>query len=251
MSGASQMQTIMCMKWGTRYSANYVNCLWAMIKRNTARPTRLVCYTDDPTGVDPEVTTLPMLEMPLPARVARNTWRKLALWAPEVPGVSGDILFLDLDMVVTGSLDELFDYEPNSTFCVIENWTQMGSGIGNTSCFRFRVGAHPYIYDRMCRDPEGVLGAHRTEQAYISRVITEMHYWPASWCVSFKHTLLPRWPLNLFQPAPLPKDTKIVAFTGKPDPDEARDGRWPAPWYKKIYKVVRPTPWIAEHWRPA
>ena len=29
---------------------------------------------------------------------------------------------------------------------------------------------------------------------------------------------------------------------------EARDGRWPAPWYKKIYKAVKPTPWIGEHW---
>ena len=49
--------------------------------------------------------------------------------------------------------------------------------------------------------------------------------------------------------ATLPASTKVVAFTGKPDPDEARDGRWEAPWYKKIYKFVRPTPWIAEHWR--
>jgi hypothetical protein len=47
----------------------------------------------------------------------------------------------------------------------------------------------------------------------------------------------------------LPPETKVVCFTGKPDPDEARDGVWPAPWYEKTYKYVRPTPWIAEHWR--
>jgi hypothetical protein len=47
----------------------------------------------------------------------------------------------------------------------------------------------------------------------------------------------------------LPRDAKIVAFTGRPDIDEARDG-WSDPrWYKKLYKRVRPTPWIADHWR--
>jgi len=239
------------MKWGTRYPASYVNCLWAMIRRNTARHTRLVCYTDDPAGIDAGVTTLPIPPMPLPARIASTPWRKLAMWNADLPGVSGNVIFLDLDIVLTGSLDELFDYQPESTFCTIENWTQMGSGIGNTSCFRFRVGSHPYIYERMCRDPEGVLAAHRIEQIYISRTITEKTFWPASWCVSFKHTLLPPWPLNFFQPARLPAESKVVCFTGKPDPDEARDGRWPAPWHKRVYKYVRPTPWIAEHWRPA
>ncbi len=244
------MQTVVCMKWGVRYPASYVNCLWAMIKRNTKRPTRLVCYTDDPTDVDHEVTTLPIPPMPLPERIANRPWRKLVLWAPEVPGISGDFLFLDLDIVITGTLDELFDYKRESTFCVIENWTQKGSGIGNTSCYRLRAGAHPYIHELMCRDPEPQL-AYRSDQTFISRYVKEQTFWPTDWCVSFKHTLLPRWPLNFFLPPRLPTDAKVVCFTGKPDPDEARDGRWPAPWYKRTYKHVRPTRWIAEHWTPA
>lgn len=251
MPGNSGGQTVICMKWGDRYPAAYVNCLWSMIKRNTARPTRLVCYTDDANGLDAEITALPIPQFPLPARVAKKPWRKIGLWAPELPGLAGDVLFLDVDIVITGPLDAFFDYAPEATFCVIENWTQMGSGIGNTSCYRFRVGAHPYIYERMCRNPDGVLEAHHNSQTYISRTISEKTFWPVSWCVSFKHTLMPRWPLNFFRSARLPTETKIVCFTGKPDPDEARDGRWPAPWHKRVYKHVRPTPWIAEHWRPA
>jgi hypothetical protein len=138
-------QTIVCMKWGVRYPSVYVNNLWSMIQRNTARPTRLVCYTDDRTGINPDVTVLPMPSLTLPAKFTNLPWRKISLWAKDVPGISGDVLFLDLDIVITGSLDEFFDYEPDRTFCVIENWTQMGSGIGNTSCYRFRVGSHPYI----------------------------------------------------------------------------------------------------------
>jgi len=76
-----------------------------------------------------------------------------------------------------------------------------------------------------------------------------MVFWPSSWCASFKHSLLPKWPFNFFKTPKLPIDTKIVAFTGKPDQDEALIGKWPVKsTWKKLYKHVRPTPWIADHW---
>ena len=163
--------------------------------------------------------------------------------------MSGDVLFLDLDVVITGSLDEFFDYEPGH-YCVARNWTQPNSGIGNTSIFRFPVGGHTYIYDRIMNECERVMSEHRNEQIYISRVITDMKFWPDEWCLSFKRSLLPWWPLNFFVAPPLPPGTKVVAFPGKPDPDEAMEGRWPRKhWWQALYKYVRPTPWIAEHWR--
>ncbi|MGQ0455462.1 MAG: hypothetical protein ACT4OU_00225 [Hyphomicrobium sp.] len=242
-------QTIVCMKWGVRYPADYANRLLSMIRRHTRRPTRLVCYTDDSFGLDPAIGAFPLPPIALPDRVSRKPWRKVSLWAPTLPGLSGDVLFLDLDIVITGGLDDFFDFEPDKSFCVIENWTQMGSGIGNTSVYRFRVGAHAYLYEMLQSKADGILAKFPNSQTFISHTIREKTFWPAPWCESFKHTLLPKWPLNFVQPATLPSQTKVVAFTGKPDPDEARDGRWEAPWYKKVYKHVRPTPWIAEHWR--
>ena len=113
----------------------------------------------------------------------------------------------------------------------------------------FASAAHSYLYDQFQQGTEDVLAQYSNSQTYISRTIREKAFWPDPWCQSFKHTLMPDWPLNFVRAATLPASTKVVAFTGKPDPDEARDGRWEAPWYKKIYKFVRPTPWIAEHWR--
>lgn len=243
------MQTVICAKWGTRYPAHYVNCLWSMISRNTRRETRLICYTDDPSGIDPAVITQPLPTVALPARFANLPWRKVGFWSPDLGGISGNVLFMDLDVVITGSIDEFFDYEPHSTFCVIENWTQKGSGIGNTSVYRFRVGSHTYLYEALQQNPEAILAKFGNEQIFVSKTIREKNFWPENWCLSFKHNLLPRWPLNFMKIAELPPDAKVVAFTGKPDPDEARDGTWQAPWYKKIYKHVRPTPWIADHWR--
>lgn len=242
-------QTIICMKWGNRYSAEYVNSLWSMIQRNTKRKTELLCYTEDPLGLSSEIKVANLPAIELPKQVANRTWRKISLWKKTLEHAEGDVLFIDLDVVITGNIDCFFDHCPQSTFCVIENWTQPGSLIGNTSVYRFRVGTHPYIFEEMEANPTSVLETYPNSQTYISRRIREINFWPRPWCISFKHSILPKWPLNFIKTPQLPQDAKIVCFTGKPDPDEARDGCWPAPWYKKIYKHVRPTPWIAEHWR--
>lgn len=242
------MQIIICMKWGTRYGPEFVNRLNAAVQRNTTRPTRLVCFTDDATGVDSTVQCEPIPDIDLPETLINTPWRKLTMWKSPLADLMGDVLFLDLDLVVTGDLDSLFDFEPGR-FCVIENWTQPGQNIGNTSCFRFPVGQHSYIFDRIATERDRILATYRIEQVYISREITDMVFWPPLWCASFKHTLLPRWPLNFFKVPPLPSETRIVAFTGKPDQDEAARGDWPVKaWYKKLYKHVRPTPWISQHW---
>ena len=242
------VQTILCMKWGTRYGADYVNRLWGMIRRHTVRSTRLVCYTDDPNGIDAGVDIEALLPIELPEPIRWKPWRKLALWHETLPGASGDVLFLDLDVVVTGPLDPFFDHAPGA-FCVIRNWTR-DDGVGNTSCFRFRVGQAPHLVARMEAEGAAIRRAYVNEQIFVTREIgVAPEFWPDTWCVSFKHSLLPRWPMNFLKSASLPETARVVVFTGKPDPDEARDGRWPAPLWKRSYKHVRPTPWIAEHWR--
>lgn len=242
-------QTIICIKWGKRYGVDYLNRLASMIKRHAKRPTRLVCFTEDSKGADPWVEIAPLPPINIPERVAWTPWRKLSLWQHPLADLSGDILFFDLDVVITGSIDEFFDFEPGR-FCVAENWTQPNSGVGNTSLYRFPAGRMQHIFDDFNRDPEKILAQYEIEQQFISAVAADMVFWPPEWAVSFKHNLLPRWPLNFFLVPKLPPGTKLVAFTGKPDPDEAAIGQWPvtAAW-KRLYKHVRPTPWITEHWR--
>ena len=40
-------KNIICMKWGTKFGASYVNRLYDMVERNTTVPHRFVCFTDD------------------------------------------------------------------------------------------------------------------------------------------------------------------------------------------------------------
>ena len=82
-------------------------------------------------------------------------------------------------------------------------------------------------------------------------IIKDLTFWPTEWCKSFKHDLLPRWPLRIWQPAKLPNDTSIVAFTGKPDPDDVVNGVWPvkkSKIYKKLYKQLKTPQWVLDNW---
>jgi len=246
------VQTVICMKWGSAYGVEYANILHSMVRRNTDRPLRFVCFTDDASGLDLQIEPRPLPPIDLPPSHHWKAWRKISLWQRRLDDLAGDVLFLDLDLVVTGSIDAFFDFRPEATYCVIENWTQAEEGIGNTSVFRLRVGAHAEVYDTLMADPEGTVRKFRNSQTFVSRTISSMTYWPPEWCVSFKHSLVPAWPMNFVRTPALPDTARVVCFTGYPNPDHARDGVWPTKskaWWKPIFKHVRPTPWIAEHWR--
>lgn len=243
------MRQVVCMKWGTLYPALYVNRLYAMVRRNIEGDVRFVCLTDDPRGVRPEVECLPCPSVDLPAPYNNTGWRKITLWARELPKMQGDWLFLDLDVVITGCLDEFFTYAPDKSFVVMQNWTQRGKGIGNTSVFRLRVGAHPYIYDRLAPDFPEILRRHRIEQTYISRTVRDMAFWPDAWCVLFKTHCVPPMPMRWWQAPRLPAGARVVAFPGDPNPHDAVRGIWPVKkWYKKLYKHILPATWIADYW---
>ena len=46
---------VLCIKWGDMYGPEYVNIMYGMVARNLTGAFRLVCFTDDRTGVRPEV----------------------------------------------------------------------------------------------------------------------------------------------------------------------------------------------------
>ena len=57
--------------------------------------------------------------------------------------------------------------------------------------------------------------------------------------------------MRIWQPAKLPRETSIVAFTGKPDPDDVIKGNWPvhkSQFYKKIYKQLKTPKWVVDNW---
>ena len=245
------MQTILCMKWGTRYGSEYVNRLYNSIIKHTKRSTNLYCFTDDDKNINKSVICKPLPKIKLPSTISSTPWRKLSVWQYPLIDLKGDVLFLDLDLVITGNLDRFFDFKPGH-YCVIENWTQINQNIGNTSCFRFPVGKYQSIFKEFEENPRKIWKKYHIEQIYLSNKIKNQVFWPNDWCKSFKHDLIPNWPFRIWQPAKLPKETSIVAFTGKPDPDDVINGKWPVKkyqFYKKLYKQLKTPKWVLDNWQ--
>ena len=239
------------MKWGNRYSSDFVNRLYMSILRHTKNKTRLFCFTDDDSNIDKNIICKPLPKIKIPKQISLTPWRKISIWKYPLIEFNGDILFLDLDLVITGNLDKFFEYKKGK-YCVIENWTQIGKKIGNTSCFRFPNKKYHYIFENFEKNGQDIWKKYHIEQVYLSKHIDEQHFWPEDWCKSFKHNLLPRWPLRIWKPATLCKNTSIVAFTGKPDPDDVLKGKWPVKkgqFYKKIYKQLQTPKWLLENWK--
>jgi len=246
------MKQVICMKWGSLYGSEYVNRLYSMVRRQSSGNIDFVCLTDDPDGITPAVRCMacPTIEIPPPHNL--QGWRKLNLYAKseKLFNLTGEWLYLDLDVVVTGSLDPFFDYKPEAPFIVMQNWTQPGSGIGNTSCYRFRVGNDDYLLNDLLEKHESVLQKFSNSQTYISRSVKQIDFWPDEWCILFKVQCLPPWPLRFFKTPVLPPTARVVAFPGVPNPHQAVKGVWPvkAAW-KKLYKGIKPATWIDDFWK--
>jgi hypothetical protein len=230
------------MRWGDRYGPDYVNRLFAMVARHLAAPHRFVCLTDDPAGIRSEVECRPLPAIELADAPPHSGWRKLSCLSPELDDLDGPVLFFDLDLVIVASIDCLFAHP--GAFCIIENWTQRGRGIGNSSVFRFEAGAHRAVLQRFCADAAEIVRSWPNEQTYLSRSVGEVTFWPQSWCRSFKHDCLPARLLRPFREARIPPAARIIVFHGEPKPPDAARGVWP-----ESLTGLRPVSWVEEHWR--
>lgn len=235
---------ILCMKWGTKYGPEYVNRLYGMVRRHLRGDFRFVCLTDDATGIRAEVTCLPIPEMRLPDGSPERGWKKLTTFSADLHGLRGTALFLDVDVVIVDDITPLF--EVPGEFLIIHDWKRPWRVTGNSSVYRFRLGAHPEVLEGFRRDSATVRQQFRNEQAYLSDVLHrqgKLQYWPASWCQSFKYHCIPRWPLNLWQAPAIPPGTKIVIFHGEVNPPDALAGR-----RNRALRTMRPAPWVKDHW---
>lgn len=97
---------VVCVKYGTKYGADYVNKLYYGVKNNLSLPHTFHCFTEDGEGLDSNIRVIPL----------RNHWQ--AWWskvhifdgAAYADAESKDkqiILYIDLDMIITGCLDKL------------------------------------------------------------------------------------------------------------------------------------------------
>jgi hypothetical protein len=257
---ATRQVNVVCMKWGTRYEAHWVNRLYAMVKRNTTWSVRFVCLTDDVTGIRPEVETKPLPEVRFDPSLGRY-WPKLGLMQAGLGGpdrpLEGLSLFLDLDLLVMGDLDALFSYP--GRFLIIREWKNPHLGYGNSSVVRWCIGHEAAVLDRFYATPPDVIrSAYASkEQNFLTKAVDEVTFWPADWCVPFSHACLPRNRVRRFFATPIPpRNARILVFFGSITPESAMRGEHElkkrvgqGPRLNLTRRRFKPATWIAEHWR--
>ena len=264
----SESVNVVCLKWGDRYGAFYVNRLYDGVRRNLSRPFRFVCFTDEPEGLVPGVEVCPVPPRPegLPEKRKWPTvYTKLSLFKDGCGGLSGPTLFLDIDQIIVGPLERFFDYRPGE-FCIIHNWIEFykrifrkAPQIGNSSCFRFEAGASNAVYEFFLREKDDPTKRHlfaNGSQKLQTRAMFsagKVNWWPTDWVCSFKRQCIPPFPLNRFLEPRQPKGASVIAFHGHPDIPEAQAGylfrdqkgvRVPV----KFHLTCQPAPWIDALW---
>lgn len=234
---------ILCMKWGVKFHSDYVNRLYRAVARHLSLPHRFVCLTDDSAGLDPNIETFPIPDMPIDISGPERGWTKILTFNDQLYDLRGQCLFLDLDVLIIDSIDEFFTLKGD--VWIIKDWLKR-DGTGNSSVYRFEIGQHPDVLDDFIRRWPEVKNQYRNEQEFISAALLKkqaLSYWPDNWCRSFKRHCMHRFPTSLVKIPQLPESAKIIVFHGHPNPDEAimgKAGKW--------YRFMRPTPWIKRHW---
>jgi hypothetical protein len=230
------MKYVACLKWGDKYSSEYVNKLYNMVKRNLTIDYEFVCFTENPEGIDKHIITKPLPALPLV-----GWWFKPWMFSKDT-GLDGTVLFLDLDLIVFRNIDNLFSYKPGR-FCIIRdfnrkfhmNWNRM-----NSSVFRFETSEHSKYYTEFSKHNQKYTRRYKGDQDFMYAVVRDFEFWPDDWIESYKwemrgrqHLKLINGKRNFVTPAdPIVKhNTNIAVFHGEPNMSECID-EWPAKnWY--------------------
>ena len=247
------------MKWGRLYGADYVNNLRAGVARHLKRPHRFVCFTDDASGLAPEVEVQPLPELGLPDGKNDRRWQKLAVFRKGFGGLSGTTLFLDLDLVVVDSIDAFFEHP--GRFLIIRDddlfrhkplrkinpaRDRFLQSVGNSSVFRYEIGEHADILDAYLADPAAAMANYEISQQFQSAQLARrglLEYWPKGWCVSFKNDCVPRGLRSYLADPAVPAGARIVVFAGTPKMSDVLAGGGHK-WYRRIGDVR----WLHEAW---
>ena len=215
--------TVVCVKWGDKYSASYVNKLARAVRRSlrAGAVSAFVCFTDDAWGLDETVEPRPLPRHP----EWQGWWFKAHIFSREAK-LTGRLLFLDLDTVVVGSLEPLRAYcGPFATLST--------AGLGAEEGYTDGYNTSAMLWDAGSRDDGGGGGLGQLHDALRPEVFTCLMRWDhwVEMLVPSAHLLQEAFP-GLF--ADYRKDCKsgppagaaVVCFPRFPKPHEVEDCAW-------------------------
>lgn len=253
---------IVTIKWGKKYNYDYVNKLYRGILRNSSKAIKFYCFTENYNNIDDSIICLPLPTTKLEG-IYENVHHNYC-WLYKTAGLSKNnladlegkrVFFFDLDVIITGNLDSLFEYPLFQDFYIINDWNTNGDHVGQASFFSFVVGTLGYLTDDFEKNHNKIMQKYNTaSQEYLSDMVVQkygkLNFWPDELIRSFKYHCLPYWFLRTCIKPSIPNNSRIVVFHGNPNMEQAIEGVWEEdmPIYKKVYKNFLPCKWIENYW---
>lgn len=133
-------------------------------------------------------------------------WSKLEIFPPKER-----IVFLDLDIIITGNCDFLFDYD--GQFCA---WRDPWSEGLNSSVMSIAPGFGKIIKESFLENPVGIMRRYHGDQDWINMCKPDVDFWPANKVKSYKADNLESGP----------REASICIFHGHPKPHEMAHLEW-------------------------
>jgi hypothetical protein len=213
--------SFVCFQWNTgfrAYTPERVNTLAKGVKKYYPKPHRFICVTDEIYGFnsDVEVIRLPesarwVTKIPSPEGTRfPSSYRRLWCFSEEAKSLGSRIMQLDIDCLITGNLEPLFDYpddfvgwRPNAVW---GNSQRIGGGT-----WLLRTGTHTRIWDTLSTD--GIRRARRmgwrgSDQAWLSyNLAATCKVWPREEGIYQKQDGVYEW-------SEPPANAKIIHFNG-------------------------------------
>lgn len=212
------MITFLTRRWGTKYGQSDVNKLQFGIDRNITWPHRLVCI--DPTGGPDEYLTK-----------IKGCFCRLRMfdpqWQKEVLKVDAGerIVCLDLDLIVTGSLEKSGLFDREETFLILQGANASNPCPFNGSVMMLRAGCHPEVWNDFSLEEAQKIPKYEfpDDQGWIHYKLPRAAGWkcgPESGIYAFQK---PGWPPKT---SALPAGARIVAFPGWREPSKFTHLDW-------------------------
>lgn len=195
------------------FSSDYVNRLASMVKRWMDRPYRFVCLCDKRRqSISKHVE---QIEIPWTGE-HYGWWAKLHLFRSDL-GLTGRVLYLDLDTLIVDSLAPIIDYP--APFALLPHAGKFEGLHGrtvvkrfNSSVMVFNAGEQAQLYETFSDDVPARLWG---DQDRIGELAPEAATLPAGWCPRFSDVT-----------KGAPKDAKVILMKTPKNARAARQYRW-------------------------
>ena len=224
------MRQIICVHVGEKYPDDYVQKLYAGCKRNSTVDFIFTVISDRSNYeiIDDRFKIIPAIK-DSDCRSDRLWWHKMEAFDPDI--ATDENLLIDVDVVLTNSIDKLWDHLPGE-FLICQDFNRQWYPYyarSNSSVVRFTKHHCNHIHPLWCKTKTDSIRNLRGDQDWMDEHLSFMKKWPKEWIMSWKWEVYLGGMITSDQSryrrdtTTLDRNTCILAFHGKPDPHEVKD----------------------------